>query len=111
MFQTRFGSFFGSFFAFFKPFFVSIYKFFGGSFVLQTCRPNKLGTVPTTPDPNSFAKVSRYKWEPYRDTNWWCRYCFLPRGGHALAEVSRYKWEVYRDTLQKHRGQGSILLS
>ena len=37
-FQTRFGSFFGSVFAFFKPFFVSIK--FGGSFVLQTCRPN-----------------------------------------------------------------------
>ena len=23
------------------------------------------------------AKVSRYKWEPYRDTNWWCIYYFL----------------------------------
>ena len=28
------------------------------------------GGVPTTPDPNTSAKVSRYKWEPYRDTNW-----------------------------------------
>ena len=41
MFQSRFGSFFGSFFAFFNPFFISILKFFGGSFVLQTCRPKK----------------------------------------------------------------------
>ena len=39
MFQTRFGLFFGSFFVLFKPFFVSISKFFGGGFVLQTCRP------------------------------------------------------------------------
>ena len=29
-----------------------------------------IGSVPTTPDPNTSAKVSRYKWEPYRDTNW-----------------------------------------
>ena len=28
--------------------------------------------VPMTPDPNTSGKVSRYKWEPYRDTNWWC---------------------------------------
>ena len=41
IFQSRFGSFFGSFFAFFKPFFVSILNFFGGSFVLHACRPNK----------------------------------------------------------------------
>ena len=26
-----------------------------------------------------FLKVSRYKWEAYRDTNWWCIYYFLPR--------------------------------
>ena len=48
-----------------------------------------LGSVPTTPDPNTSAKVSQYKWEPYRDTNWWCIYYFLPRGGHTLAKVSR----------------------
>ena len=45
--------------------------------------------VPTTPDPNTSAKVSRYKWEPYRDTSWWCIYYFLPRGGHTCAKVSR----------------------
>ena len=49
----------------------------------------KAGSVPTTPDPNTSAKASRYKWEPYRDTNWWCIYYFLPRGGHAFAKVSR----------------------
>ena len=38
IFRTRFGSFFGSL----KPLFVSILDFFGGSFVLQTCRPNKI---------------------------------------------------------------------
>ena len=47
----------------------------------------KIGGVPTTPDPDTSAKVSRYKWEPYRDTNWWCIYYFLPRGGHTLAKV------------------------
>ena len=47
-----------------------------------------LGGVPTTPDPNTSAKVSRYKWEPYRDTNWWRIYYFLPRGGHTFAKVS-----------------------
>ena len=28
-------------------------------------------SVPTTPDPNTSAKASRYKRDPYRDTNWW----------------------------------------
>ena len=32
------------------------------------------GSVPMTPDPNNSARVSRYKWEPYRDTNWQCIY-------------------------------------
>ena len=27
-----------------------------------------IGSVPTTPDPNTSAKASRYKWEPYHDT-------------------------------------------
>ena len=31
-----------------------------------------IGSVPTTPDPNTSEKVARYKWEAYRDTNWWC---------------------------------------
>ena len=31
-----------------------------------------MGSAPTTPDPNTSAKVSRYKWEACRDTNWWC---------------------------------------
>ena len=47
------------------------------------------GSVPTTPDPNTSAKVSRYKWEAYRVTNWWCVYYFLPRRGHTFAKVSR----------------------
>ena len=50
-----------------------------------------VGSVQTTPDPNTSAKVSRYKWEPHRDTNWWCilLYYFLPRGGYTFAKVSR----------------------
>ena len=48
-----------------------------------------LGRVPTTPEPNTSAEVSRYKWEPYCDTNWWCISNFLLRGGHTFAEVSR----------------------
>ena len=39
------------------------------------------------PDPNTSAKVSRCKWEPYRNTNQWCIYYILPRGGHTLAKV------------------------
>ena len=35
-------------------------------------RVGKFEGVPTTPNPNTSAKVSRYKWEAYRDTNWWC---------------------------------------
>ena len=31
-----------------------------------------LGGFPATPDPNTSAKVSRWKWEPYRNTNEWC---------------------------------------
>ena len=58
-------------------------------------RPSKLltwkfGGVQTTPDPNTSAKISRYKWEAHRDTNWWCIYYFLPRGGHTFAKV-RYR--------------------
>ena len=48
-----------------------------------------IGGVPTTPDPNTSAKVSRCKWEAYRDTNWWRIYYFLPSGGHTFAKVSR----------------------
>ena len=47
------------------------------------------GGVPTTPDPSSSAKVSRCKWEAYRDTDWWCIYYFLPGGRHTFAKVSR----------------------
>ena len=35
-----------------------------------------LGSAPTTRDPNTSAKVWRYKLEPHRDTNWWCIYYF-----------------------------------
>ena len=48
-----------------------------------------VGGFPTTPDPNTSAKASRYKWEAYRDANWWCTYYFLPRGGHTFAKVPR----------------------
>ena len=48
-----------------------------------------IGAVPTTPDPNTSAKVSRYKWEAYHDTNWWCIYYLLPRGGHTFAKKYR----------------------
>ena len=52
--------------------------------------PLTIGGVPTTPDPNtSAAKVSRYKWEAYRDTNWWCIYYFLPTGGQMLLQKYR----------------------
>ena len=46
----------------------------------------EIGGVPTTPDPSTSAKASRYKWEPYRDTNSWCIYYFLPSRGHTFAK-------------------------
>ena len=61
----------------------------------RSTRPNskmgapEIGGAPTTPDPNTSAKVSRYKWEAYRDTNWRCIYYFLPREQHTFAKVSR----------------------
>ena len=66
-------------------------------FGLCSCRPHsqckegsrQFGGVPTTPDPNTSAKASWYKWEAYLDTNWWCIYDSLPRGGHTFAKVSR----------------------
>ena len=45
-----------------------------------------VGGIPTIPDPNTSAKVLRYKWEAYRDTHWWCIDDFLPRGGHTFAK-------------------------
>ena len=45
-----------------------------------------LGGVPTTPDPNTSATTIAMQWEAYRDTNWWCIYDFLPRGGHTFAK-------------------------
>ena len=50
-------------------------------------KQSHIGSVSTTPDPNTSAKVSRYKWEAYRDANWWCMYYFLPKGGHTFAKV------------------------
>ena len=48
-----------------------------------------VGNFPTTPDQNISAKISRYKGT--LDTNWWCKYHFLPRGGHTLAKYrNRY---------------------
>ena len=63
------------------------------------------GRVPTTPDPNTSAKALRCKWEPYRDTNWWCIHYFLPKvlgsgvdfytppvlGGGALLTIQRQR--------------------
>ena len=46
---------------------------------LVSAQPAQFGSVPTTPDPNTSAEVSRYKWEAYRDTHWWCIYYFLPK--------------------------------
>ena len=43
-----------------------------------------------TPHPNTSLKASRYKWEPYRDTSWWCTYYFQPRASSTcFCKVSR----------------------
>ena len=49
---------------------VFVHHSLGGS----ATRGTLLGSAQTNPDPNASAKVSRYKWEAYRDTNWWCMY-------------------------------------
>ena len=61
-------------------------------------RALSIGGVPTTPDPHTSAKASRYKWEAYRDTNWSCICYFVPRGRRYFCQniaikmggVSRY---------------------
>ena len=84
--------------------------FFCITLITAANNPAKFGGVLTTPDPNTSAKVSQYKWEAYRDTNWWCIYYFLPTGGHSFAKVCDRNGR-YRDTFQNYRGQGSIWLS
>ena len=77
---------------------------FGGAFLGAAL----IGSVPTTPDPNTSAKVSRYKWEAYRDTNWWCIYYFLPQGGHTFAKVCHRNGRCIAILFHMYRGQGSI---
>ena len=67
-----------------------------------------IGSVPTTPDPNTSAKVSRYKWEAYRDTNWWCIYYFLPQGGHTFAKVCHRNGRCIAIFFHMYWGQGSV---
>ena len=50
--------------------------------------------VPTTPDPNTSAEAWRYKWELYRDTNWWCTYYFQPTGRHTILLLQSIVMEV-----------------
>ena len=69
-----------------------------------------IGSVPTTPDPNTSAKVSRYKWETYRDTNW-CIYYFLPQGGHTFTKVCHRNGRCIAILFRMYWGQGSIWLS
>ena len=54
------------------------------SFCTRTSPSPTFRSVPTTPDPSTSAQVSRYKWEAYRGTNWWCIYYFLPKEGILL---------------------------
>ena len=74
----------------------------------KSCVVPILGSVPTTPDPNTSAKVSRYKWEAYRDTNWWCIYYFLPQGGHTFAKVCHRNGRCIAILFHMYWGQGSI---
>ena len=45
-----------------------------------------------TPDPNTSAKVSRYEWEPYLDTNW-CLWARLPP--QILAFFGKDKFDMF----------------
>ena len=51
--------------------------FFGGKIFLSIFRRKTFGSAPTTPDPNTSAKASRYKREAYRDINSWCAYIYI----------------------------------
>ena len=42
--------------------------------ILSSLGAEMLGGVPTTPDPNTSAKVSHFKWQVHCDTIWWCRF-------------------------------------
>ena len=88
---------------------------FCASLLLQredpTPHASLVGGVPTTPDPNTSAKVSRYKWEAYRDTNWWCIYYFLPQGGHTFTKVCHRNGRCIAILFRMYWGQGSIWLS
>ena len=55
----------------------------------QGQRVSFFASVPTTPDPNTSATASRYKGEPYHDTNWSCICSFLPREGHRRPKSIR----------------------
>ena len=70
------------------------------------------GGVTTTPDPNTSAKASRYKWEAYRDTNWWCilytTFCqeegiflqkFRDRNGRCVAIQAFCKKNIIKSSL------------
>ena len=52
--------------------------------VVLALSPDYLGVSQTTPDPNTSAKASRYKWEAHRDTNRRCLTTFCQEEGILL---------------------------
>ena len=50
----------------------------------------QFGGVPTTPDPNTSAKASQYKWEAYRDANGGVKTTFY-QGEGILLQKCRYR--------------------
>ena len=65
-----------------------------------------IGGVPTTPGPNTSAKVARCKWEAYRDTNRWCVFYLLPKGGRTDCKSTAIEMGGVSQYLSKVSGSG-----
>ena len=46
-----------------------------------------LGSFPTTPDLNTSAEASQYRWEQYPDTSWWCVLLSAKRRGYFCESI------------------------
>ena len=72
----------------------------------------EIGGMPKTPDPNTSAKVSRYKWEAYSDTKIGGVYTtFCQKEGIFLQKHRDKNRRCVAILFKSYRGQGSIRLS
>ena len=71
----------------------------------ENCPSGNNWECPNEPWLQYFCK-SWYKWEVYRDTNWWCMFYFPPRGGQIILLQTHLDRNggVHRDTFQRYPG-------